>query len=166
MNQLDFSQAAEAFRAQLYSHAMKFTKDEDDAKDLLQDTLMKGVRFCGRFDSGTNLKGWLYVIMKNTFYNNIVRSKRKSEIISDEGLEGTNLIHSSTENSAEGKFAMEDIGKAMSALRPLYRLAFQRYFEGYKYEEIATELGVPLGTVKTYIHQARTELKRYLKLYR
>ena len=130
MNQLDFTQAAQSFQPQLYSHALYFTKDEDDAKDLLQETLIKGVRFCHRFDTETNLKGWLYVIMKNTFYNSVLKSKRKGEVISDEDLDSPNLIHSSIRNAGEGKFAMEDIAKALGALRPHYRIAFQRYFEG------------------------------------
>lgn len=166
MNQLDFTQAAQSFQPQLYSHALQFTKDEDDAKDLLQETLIKAFRFCDRFDAGTNLKGWLYVIMKNTFYNGVVKTKRKREVISDEELDSPSLVRSSTANAGEVKFAMEDIAKAMGALRPNYRIAFQRYFEGYKYEEIAHELGIPLGTVKTYIFQARCDLKKYLKMYR
>ncbi|MGA9649322.1 RNA polymerase sigma factor [Pedobacter sp.] len=166
MNLIDFTEAAQRLKPQLYSHAFHFTRDEDDAKDLLQETLMKGVRFCHRFDNGTNLKGWLYVIMKNTFYNSILKSKRRSEVISSEELDSPNLMLSSTKNLSEGKFAIEDINKAMSALRQEYRMAFQRYFEGYKYEEIAGELNIPLGTVKTYIFQARTELKKYLKMYR
>ncbi|MBC6112735.1 RNA polymerase sigma factor [Pedobacter fastidiosus] len=166
MNQIDFTQAAKQVQPQLYSHALHFTRDEDDAKDLLQETLIKGIRFCHRFDNGTNLKGWLYVIMKNTFYNSVIKSKRRSEVISDEDLESPNLILSSTKNASEGKFAIEDINKALEALRPGHRIAFQRYFEGYKYEEIAGELNIPLGTVKTYIFQARSELKKYLKMYR
>lgn len=166
MNQLDFTQATRLFQSQLYSHALNFTKDEDDAKDLLQETLLKGFRFCHRFDNGTNLKGWLYVIMKNTFYNSIVKSKRRAEVISDEDLDSPSLILSSTENAGESNFALADIYRALGALRPVYRVAFQRYFEGYKYDEIAEELAIPLGTVKTYIFQARTELKKYLKIYK
>ncbi|MFC3361602.1 RNA polymerase sigma factor [Pedobacter fastidiosus] len=104
--------------------------------------------------------------MKNTFYNSFAKSKRRSEVISDEDVASPNLLHSSSRNGGEIKFAIEDIGKAMNALRPAYRTAFQRYFEGYRYEEIALELSIPLGTVKTYIHQARCELKKYLKMYR
>ncbi len=166
MNQLDFARAAQSVHPQLYSHALKFTKDEDDAKDLLQETIIKRIRFCERFDKGTNLKGWLYVIMKNTFYNDVLKSKRKGEVITDGVLESPGLVHSSVKNEGESKFAMEDIRKALKALRPEYRIAFQRYFEGYKYDEIAKELAVPLGTVKTYIYQARCDLKKYLKIYK
>jgi RNA polymerase sigma factor (sigma-70 family) len=73
---------------------------------------------------------------------------------------------SSTNIGGEDRFAMEDINKALLSIRADYRLAFQRYFEGYKYGEIAEELDIPLGTVKTFIHQARCELKKYLKMYR
>ncbi|WP_426328708.1 RNA polymerase sigma factor [Pedobacter sp. R-06] len=67
MDLRDFTQAAERHSAKLFTHALKFTNNEDDAKDLVQETLIKGVRFCDRFDNGTNLRGWLYVIMKTHF---------------------------------------------------------------------------------------------------
>jgi RNA polymerase sigma-70 factor (ECF subfamily) len=69
--------------------------------------------------------------MKNTFYNNVLKSKRRGEVVSDEELDSPTLVHSSTRNAAEGKFAIKDIDKALGALRPEYRIAFQRYFEGY-----------------------------------
>ncbi|WP_426328707.1 RNA polymerase sigma factor [Pedobacter sp. R-06] len=75
-------------------------------------------------------------------------------------------MESSTKNLGETSFALNDIMKALASIKPEYRIAFQRYFEGYKYDEIAKDLNVPLGTVKTYIHQARCELKKYLKMYR
>jgi DNA-directed RNA polymerase specialized sigma24 family protein len=90
MNLQDFTNATAMYSSQLLSHAIKFTNDEDDAKDLLKDTLIKGIRFCDKFHKGTNLKGWLYIIMKNTFYNNCIKTRRKKEIISDEDLSSPN----------------------------------------------------------------------------
>lgn len=151
----------------LFSHAMTLTRDEDDAKDLVQETLLKGVRFCGRFDPSTNLKGWLFVIMRNTFINNYRRAKAKQELITtEEEITYSQLAKSASSNHAVSSFALGDIAKAMDSLAGHYRIPFQRYFEGYKYEEIANELGIPLGTVKTRIHQAREQLKKYLRIYR
>ncbi|MEH3114589.1 RNA polymerase sigma factor [Pedobacter terrae] len=167
MNQNEFSRAADGHAIALLTHAMRFTHDEDDAKDLVQDTLIKGIRFCAKFDKGTNLRGWLYVIMRNTFINDYRKAQKRHSVISrDEDLSSPNLLKSSTKISSEGKFVMDDIQKALQSLPEQYRIPFQRYFEGYKYEEIAEERGIPLGTVKTHIHQARQILKTYLKQYR
>lgn len=167
MDRKQFTSAIEAHSSQLLAHALKFTRDEDDAKDLVQETLIKGLRFADKFDSGTNLKGWLYVIMKNTYINQFHKLSRRSAVLTvEENLTSNQLLTSSTKNDSEAKFAMEDISKAMNSIRPVYRIPFQRYFEGYKYEEIAKELNLPIGTVKTHIHQARTGLKKYLQIYR
>jgi len=79
MKQNEFIRVADKCTSALFSHAMRFTKDEDDAKDLVQDTLVKGIRFCEKFDNGTNVKGWLYVIMRNTFINNYYKEQKKTK---------------------------------------------------------------------------------------
>ncbi|RBQ07824.1 sigma-70 family RNA polymerase sigma factor [Pedobacter miscanthi] len=166
MDQNEFSLIADKHASALHNHAMKFTHDEDEAKDLVQDTLLKGVRFCANFDSGTNVRGWLYVIMRNTFINNYRKDQKKqSLIVQEEELSSPRLMKSSTRNASGSTFMMEDIRKALASVPKAYSYPFQRYFEGYKYEEIAAELDIPLGTVKTHIHQARLMLKKYLKNY-
>lgn len=166
MDQNEFSLIADKHSTALHSHAMKFTRDEDEAKDLVQETLLKGIRFCANFDRGTNIKGWLYVIMRNTFINNYRKDQKKQMVIGQEGeLTSPNLLKSSTRNASGNAFMMEDIRKALASIPQTYSYPFQRYFEGYKYEEISSELHIPLGTVKTHIHQARVLLKKYLKNY-
>lgn len=167
MDQNEFSLIADKHASALHSHALKFTRDEDEAKDLVQDTLLKGIRFCANFDRGTNVRGWLYVIMRNTFINNYHRHQKKQSLIAqEEELSSASLMKSSTRNASGSTFMMEDIRKALASVPEAYSYPFQRYFEGYKYEEISQELGIPLGTVKTNIHQARILLKKYLKTYR
>lgn len=167
MNQKEFSLAANLYATSLHSHALQFTKDDDEAKDLVQDTLLKGIRFCHNFDQGTNVKGWLYVIMRNTFINNYRKIQRRNEFVSTEDeISNAQLLKSASRNSAEGSFVLSDIEKALNSVADVYRIPFQKYFEGFKYHEIAEELGLPLGTVKTHIYQARIELKKYLKNYK
>jgi len=166
MNQNDFSFAASAHSSSLMSHALKFTNNEDDAKDLVQETLIKGIRFCHKFDEHTNIKGWLYVIMRNTFINFYRKEKRISGTIgTEEEISSAHLMSSATRNGSIGEFIKADIQKALQSIKKEYSYPFIRYFEGYRYEEIATELKLPLGTVKTHIHQARLLLKKYLKKY-
>lgn len=167
MEQQNFSLVVEQHRPSLLAHAFKLTSDEDDAKDLLQDTLIKGVLNCSKFDEGTNLLGWLFIIMKNTFYNQYNKQKRRSTIWEgSDFLYDLKLQNSSVGNLSETRYALDDVRKAMSTLKEEYRTAFQRYFEGYSYLEIASELKVPLGTVKNNIFHARKGLKKHLWNYR
>ncbi|HMI03226.1 MAG TPA: sigma-70 family RNA polymerase sigma factor [Pedobacter sp.] len=154
-------------RSCLETFAMKFTNDVEDANDLVQDTIIKAIRYHEMYKQGTNLRGWLYTIMKNTFINDYRRgSKRNALIQTSEDLSSFQLLGSAQTNKGENKFIMEDINKALDKLQPEYSGPFLRYFEGYKYHEIAEELNIPIGTVKTRIHMARQILKEQLKMYR
>ena len=153
-------------RSCLESFAMKFTKDVEDANDLVQDTIIKAIRYRSLYKEGTNLRGWFYTIMRNTFINDYRRgAKRKSLIDTTEDLSSFQLSASATSNLGENKFVMEDITKALEKLQPEHSVPFLKYFEGYKYHEIADELQIPIGTVKTRIHVARQVLKAQLKMY-
>jgi len=147
-------------------HALNFTRDEQDAEDLVQDTILKAITYHSKFQEGTNLKGWLYTIMKNTFINNYRKIIRTSGVvIKSEEISSSNLMYSSTENRGENSFVMDDIKEALSKLSEDYYVPFTMYFEGYKYQEIADYLCIPIGTVKTRIHMARIMLKKSLRTY-
>ena len=147
-------------------HALNFTRDEQDAEDLVQDTMLKAITYYSKFQEGTNLKGWLYTIMKNTFINNYRKIIRTSGVvIKSEEISSSNLMYSSTKNRGENSFVMDDIKDALSKLSEDYYVPFTMYFEGYKYQEIADYLGIPIGTVKTRIHMARNMLKKSLRPY-
>lgn len=153
-------------RSCLEAFAMKFTNDVEDANDLVQDTLIKAIRYHYLYKQGTNLRGWLYTIMKNTYINSYRRSARKTALIdTTEDFTPYQLCASAANNQGENKFVMEDIDRALAKLQPEYSTPFLIYFEGYKYHEIAEELDIPIGTVKTRIHMARQVLKGQLKMY-
>lgn len=150
----------------LEKFALNFTNDVENANDLVQDTIIKAIRYHHLYKTGTNLRGWLYTIMKNTFINEYRRDSRKNALIqTSDDLSSFQLKRSAATNSGENKFVMEDINRAMARLQPEYSGPFLRYFEGYKYHEIAEELNIPIGTVKTRIHMARQFLKGQLKMY-
>ncbi|MHA4894625.1 sigma-70 family RNA polymerase sigma factor [Pedobacter sp. PWIIR3] len=153
-------------RPMLDAFAMKLTRDVEDANDLVQDTLIKAIRYAALFKEGTNLKAWLFIIMKNTFINSYRKLVRKQGVMDVcEDLSSVQLSTSASSNLGENKFALEDINKAIKNLPENCSVPFLRYFEGYKYHEIADELNVPIGTVKTRIHMARQMLKASLKMY-
>lgn len=166
MTTIDFNHQLSCNQSALETFAYKFTQDYEDAHDLVQDTLLKAMRYSEQFKDGTNFRGWLYTIMKNTFINSYRRAvKTRSMITIHEEIPASQLQGSATGNTGENKFVREDIQNAMKKLQPEYLTPFVKYFEGFKYHEIADMLNIPIGTVKTRIHIARGMLKKNLKMY-
>ncbi|MFM6977084.1 MAG: RNA polymerase sigma factor [Sphingobacteriaceae bacterium] len=166
MTKIEFNTLVMRQAGSLRMYALHFTHDSEDANDLVQDTLLKAITYYNKFKDGTNLKGWLYTIMKNTFINNYRRFVKISAFITkSEDISSPNLLFSSAKNSGESKFIMDDIGRALNKLPEEYYVPFIRYYEGHKYHEIAEYLNIPIGTVKTRIHVARKLLKKSLKPY-
>lgn len=166
MTTFEFSYQLGRMSKSLKPFAVKLTKDIDDANDLLQDTLMKAFTNRDKYADGTNLKAWLYTIMKNTFITNYQRAVRKNTFIdTSDNLHYINSVDSSTDNLAYSTFALEDINQAVASLDEVYRTPFMMHFRGFKYHEIAQKLAIPIGTVKNRIHIARKELKDMLFMY-
>jgi len=166
MTKVEFNTMVLRQAPSLKMYALHFTHDTDDANDLVQDTLLKAITYYNKFTEGTNLKGWLYTIMKNTFINNYRRFiKISSFVTKTDEISSMQLSFSATINDGEPKFVMDDINKALSNLQQDYYIPFTMYFEGYKYHEIAEHLEIPIGTVKTRIHVARKLLKKDLRVY-
>src|SRR5260221_9616361 len=113
MTKIEFNPLVLSQATSLRSYALHFRPDADDANDLVQDTMLKAITYYNKFKEGTNLKGWLYTIMKNTFINNYRRFVKMSTFVTkSEEISSANLVFSSTKNSAESKFVMDDIKKA------------------------------------------------------
>lgn len=164
MTPISFDNQISDCRNSLMHSALQFTKNHDDADDLVQDTLIKAIRYEEKYEVGTNLQAWLFIIMRNTFINNYKAFKRRSRVFIENVDPWSYPINSSTGyNAGEGKMINDDINKALRNLQPGYSIPFLRYFEGYKYHEIAIEMDIPIGTVKTRIHIARKILMAKLK---
>jgi RNA polymerase sigma-70 factor (ECF subfamily) len=166
MTALEFSYQVGNFSKFLKPFALRLTRDSDDANDLVQDTLVKAYTNRDKYSDGTNLKAWLFTIMKNTFITQYQRMVRRNTFIdTTENLHFINSSDSLQENNAISYFIKEDINKALSLIEEIYRVPFLMYFKGFKYHEIAEELDLPIGTVKNRIHIARKTLKSSLKMY-
>lgn len=166
MTALEFGYQIENLTSSLKPYALKLTKDSDDADDLLQETVFKAYSNRDKFQDGTNLKAWMYTIMRNTFITNYQRMVRRNTFI--DTTENNHFINSSSvtiENDASGKFVLKDINNAIDGLKDMYKVPFTLYFKGFKYQEIADRLSIPIGTVKNRIHIARKELKEALYVY-
>ncbi len=166
MTQENFSREVNRHYNALRGYGMKLTQDPEDANDLVQETVLKALNNREKFQDGTNLKAWLYTIMKNIFINNYRRMVNGSVV--NDNTENQQLLHKAgppAKNEGDSRLVMKDVNKALDALNDNLRTPFMMSYEGYKYEEIANYLAVPLGTVKIRIHMARQKLKKMLHAY-
>ena len=158
MTTLEFSSAVIQNQHLLKPLALKLTRDVEDANDLIQDTFVKAISNRDKFTEGTNLKAWLYTIMKNTFITNYHRLVKRKAFI-DTTLQFSSITDFATDNLATSSMTVDEIYEAIDSLTYEYRTPFLMYFRGYKYHEIAHILDVPIGTIKNRIHIARKKLK-------
>ena len=167
MTATEYSTLVQKISKSLKPVALNLTRDADDAKDLVQETLLKALLNQDKFKAGSNLKAWLYTIMRNTFINNYNKiTKRSSHIDSTEYFQYFNTDENYiAKNGAVYTFVVADINEAIAHLNEEYRTPFMMYYVGFKYLEIAEKLNIPIGTVKNRIHIARKELKQVLKIY-
>ena len=148
----------------LKNFALKLTMDQDDAKDLIQDTILKAIKYKDKFIGSTNLKGWLCVIMKNTFINTYRRTVRKNTLLNNSfDLSKDEIQTSIHSNTTDAQINYKELLRVIDLLKDEFKLPFMRYVDGYKYKEISEELDIPIGTVKSRIYIARKELIARLK---
>lgn len=167
MSTVDFDTKLQGINQFLRPFALKLTRDSDDADDLIQETMVKAISNRGKFAEGTNLKAWLYTIMKNTFITHYHRKVRRNTFIdTTDNLHYLNSPNHVTSNGSSSTFAMEDIHEAIEKLKPEFKEPFMMHFTGFKYHEIADQLAIPIGTVKNRIHIARKHLKEDLQTYK
>lgn len=166
MTQLEFSSLVQKEGNPLRNYALQLTRNSEDANDLVQETMLKAFTYHNKFAEGTNLKGWLYTIMKNSFINNYRRLvKRKTFIDTTENSFYLDSISNSTDNAGEKKFMMRDMEAAIESLPYDLKKTFTMNHKGFKYHEIAEILNIPIGTVKTRIFVARRLLRKKLESY-
>jgi RNA polymerase sigma-70 factor, ECF subfamily len=147
----------------LNSFAYNLTKNTEEAKDLFQETAFRAMTNREKFNPGTNFKAWLFTIMKNIFINNYRKKMKANTIIdSTENLYYINSGSNSIANSGENNILMKELQSMITGLEDGIRIPFLMHYEGYKYQEIAEELDLPLGTIKSRIFFARKALKNLI----
>jgi RNA polymerase sigma factor (sigma-70 family) len=146
--------------------AINLTRDTEAANDLYQETLYKALANKEKYNTGTNIKAWLFTIMRNIFINDY-RRKVKQKTIFDSTPNDylINLKQATVSNSAESEIRMKEINAAIYQLPEIFKTPFLLYFDGYKYHEIAEVLDEPLGTIKSRIHFARKLLKEQISRF-
>jgi RNA polymerase sigma-70 factor (ECF subfamily) len=161
----DFTSEIHKFEQVLRPYAINLTKSKEETEDLLQDTFFRAIANRDKFVEGTNIKAWLFTIMKNIFINNY-RKNLKRSVVLDKSENGTfleNVCKDVVKNEGDRTFMRENIKKAIEGVSKDFTEPFLMYFEGFKYQEIAEQLDLPLGTVKSRIFFARKEIQSRLK---
>ncbi len=160
MSTVEFNQLLLVNSEFLKPFAISLTRDNESAKDLVQETMYRAVANREKYNFGTNIKAWLYTIMRNIFINNY-RRKVKQNVILDATPNDFLLDHNQVaiSNLAESKMKLKEIERELHSLPSIFKTPFLLYFEGYKYHEISGILQEPLGTIKSRIHFARKLLK-------
>ena len=158
-----FEQALTEQRDALCRYAYLLTTDNNKADDLVQETFYKALKYRNRFQSNSNLKAWLFTIMKNTFINDYRRQGRINSVIDADAHEFVVNNRKSDENP-ERDLRFKEVNNMINSLDPAYKVPFLMYENGYKYQEISNELGLCLGTVKSRIHFSRKKLVKMLLL--
>ncbi|MEO7961652.1 MAG: RNA polymerase sigma factor [Ginsengibacter sp.] len=160
MSTLEFNHLLLGNSEFLTPFAVTLTRDKESAKDLVQETMYRAVANREKYNFGTNIKAWLYTIMRNIFINDY-RKKAKQHVILDSTPNDFLINHNqhAVKNLAESEIKHKEIQKEIYHLPAIFKNPFLLYFEGYKYHEIAELLHEPLGTIKSRIHFARKLLK-------
>ena len=172
-----FAEQAMEYMPQLYSTALRMTRNASDAEDLVQETYLKAYRGFAGFEEGTNLRAWLFRILTNTYINSYRSKKRRpDETELDEvedfylyrrmgGLEAARASRSA-EDELMDYFTDAEVQAAIDALPETYRLAvLLSDVDGLSYKEIAEDLDIPIGTVMSRLHRGRKALQKQLHVF-
>ena len=154
-------------QSNMLNFAYMLTSNRDDAYDLLQDTTLKVLDNESKYAENTNFKGWVFTIMRNIFIKNYRRTARAATMIdTTDNLYHINLSQDSGLESPEESYGAGEIGAAIESFSDEYRIPFSMHVAGYKYNEIAEHMNLPLGTVKSRIFFARKKLQEQFADYR
>ena len=164
MNATQFQTRILSVQDNMLNFATLLTGNCSDANDLFQDTVLKALTNKEKYIDNLNFKGWIFTIMKNLFINHYRRTLRSQTIIDQtEDFYHLNMSQESGFESPDGAFTIKEINGAINHLDSELQQPFSMFVAGYKYNEIADKLQVPLGTVKSRIFFARKELQDSLR---
>ncbi len=156
-----------ALQNNMRNFAFSLTLNQEDAEDLLQDTTLKVLDNQDKFKENINFKGWVLTIMKNIFINNYRKIVRNQTIFDrTDDLHYLNLPQDSGFNTPDGSYYVSEISNSINSFADPYRIPFTMHIQGFKYEEIAKKMELPIGTVKSRIFLARKRLQKELKDYK
>lgn len=161
MTAIEFTHQIISYQNRLQRFAYSLVSDRDEALDLVQETYLKAISYREKLSDYSNLRVWVMTIMKNIFINNYRRKTKGRDIINEKMAIAKNL--DAGFESTESYYTQNEINKSVESLNEELRKPFMMYVDGFKYREIADELDINIGTVKSRIHTARQRLMESLK---
>jgi RNA polymerase sigma factor (sigma-70 family) len=163
MTVLEFNTQISGLQSTLKQFTYRFTRNAEESQDLIQDTLLRALTYRDKFKDDTNLKGWLFTIMRNTFINNYRKAKlAKTSTDTTKELYYLNVADQYTFNKPEKTLELKELWGNINSLKEDLQMPFKLHTTGYKYHEISAHLNIPIGTVKNRIFQARKEIQKNL----
>ncbi len=164
MTAVEFNYKLLGLQKNLKYFAYTLTSNYEDAQDLVQETYLKALTNRDKFTANTNLKAWIFTIMKNTFINNYRQNVRNNTILDKtDDLYYLNLSKESSLGLPDSDYTLKEIRETINTISPEQRTPFEMYNNGYKYKEIAEKLDLSIGTVKSRIFFTRKKLMEALK---
>ncbi len=169
----DFNSAQLPYRDQLFKTALRLTRSVEESEDLLQETYLKAYRHYHQFTEGTNLKAWLFRILKNSFINRYRRDRNRPQMLDFDELRDSGdrpgagvLVTQDPEVDYLGQELDHEIREALMALPHHYRMAVLMVdLQGLSYQEVADALAVPIGTIMSRLYRGRKKIERVLLSY-
>lgn len=155
----EFTSRMLEYKDALNYFAFSLCREKEASRDLVQETMLKALTYEQKYRDDTNLKAWLFTIMKNIFINNY-RKERKMRMVFDgsKDLYYLNVAETNKQLDPEKGFEQREVMNKMDELELEYKAPLKMFFEGFKYKEIADELGLPIGTIKSRIFLGRKQL--------
>ena len=164
---ISFENQLLGLQGNMFNFALTLTANREEAKDLLQETTLRVLSNKEKYYEDTNFKGWVFTIMHNIFVNNYRKIVISQTIIdSSKNLYQLELPQESGIDTPLEAYSIKEINKAINSFTDEYKVPFSMHVSGYKYEEIAKHLDLPIGTIKSRIFFARKRLQTLLKDYR
>lgn len=163
MTNQEFTQEIGKLDNLLFSFALRLTRSQQDAQDLMQETAMRAYRHRDKFAMGTNFKSWVSTIMRNTYINRYRKAKSRKHV--NQPIENFTFAlesKSAIPNQGEHDMRMKELKSMLGSIGEIYRIPFMMFYQGYEYKEIAQQMGIPIGTVKSRIFLARQKMKEMI----
>lgn len=158
METIDFNNKLLEYKEALKGFAYSLTRNSDDAFDLLQETYLKALTYKESYTTQSNFKAWLMTIMRNTFINAYNRNIKGIAIMNE-----MKALYPTYTNNTEMRLGVSELNAAIDRLKEEYKMPLRRFIEGFKYDEIAREFKIPIGTVKSRIFMARSKVTESIK---
>ncbi|MBR9919350.1 MAG: RNA polymerase sigma factor [Bacteroidetes bacterium] len=163
MGTIEFSSQFESLQKKLIPVAYRLTNNTEDAKDLVQETALRAFNNKEKFTTGTNFQAWVITIMRNTFINFYRKKKNRNTSCEPTGSYVFEKEDQADINLAASNIIMAELTGMIESISDTYSVPFTMFYEGYKYEEIAEHLELPIGTIKSRIFFARRKLRELIE---